>query len=91
MAGPGPEMEVEVPDTVTVDDIVKAVEAPPKMADVASPLPGFEEEQYAPVDSGLVLDSMDIETEVDAPISKDDAKSVSCGCSDGSTVSITRA
>jgi len=27
---------------------------------------------------------------VDVPISKD-AKSVSCGCSDGSTVSITRA
>lgn len=88
MAGPS-SMEVEVPETVTVDDIVNAVEAPPKMADVASPLPGFEEDQYAPVDTGLVLDSMDIETEVDAPISKD-AKSVSCGCSDGSTVSITR-
>lgn len=93
MAGPGPEtssMEVEVPDNVVIDDIVTAVEAPPKMVDVASPLPGFEEDQYAPVDTGLMLDSMDIGTEVDVPISKD-AKSVSCGCSDGSTVSITRA
>lgn len=100
MAGPGPEtssMEVEVPDNVVIDDIVTAAGpspmeemAPPKMADVASPLPGFEEDQYAPVESGLMLDSMDIGTEVDVPISKD-AKSVSCGCSDGSTVSITRA
>lgn len=96
--GPGPEtssMDVEVPDNVVIDDIVTAagpstIEAPPMMADVASPLPGFEEDQYAPVDTGLMLDSMDIGTEVDVPISKG-AKSVSCGCSDGSTVSITRA
>jgi hypothetical protein len=49
-------------------------------------LPGFGEDQFAMIDSGLELGSLDIATEVDQPAAIE--KAVSCQCDDGKTVTI---
>jgi len=83
--GPSPEMiEKEV------------VDVPPAMVDVPEPLPGFAEPQYDMFDSGAEYASLDVAGgEVDKPTTlpvtvgkkSDD---VSCGCTDGSSVTISR-
>jgi len=87
--GPSPQEDV--------DEI--EVEAPPKMVDVPSPLPGFAEDQYSFIDTGLKLGSLDVtesseRMEVDAPaeirsaVPEDGEQGVSCSCTDGRTVTI---
>jgi hypothetical protein len=82
--GPSPEMAEE-----------EVVEAPPAMADVPEPLPGFSEPQYDMFDSGAEYASLDVMGgEVDAPVTLPvtigKSESVSCSCEDGSSVSISR-
>lgn len=56
--------------------------APPKMADMPTAVPGFSEEQFGFLDSGLELGAMDIAEEIDAPVTQ-------CGCDNGQTVTIS--
>jgi hypothetical protein len=77
--GPSPEMVEE-----------EVVEAPPAMADVPEPLPGFSEPQYDMFDSGAEFAPLDVagdEMDAPAPLKK---AAVSCSCEDGSSVSISR-
>lgn len=77
--GPSPEMVEE-----------EVVEAPPAMADVPEPLPGFSEPQYDMFDSGAEFAPLDVaggEADTPAPLKK---AAVSCSCDDGSSVSISR-
>jgi len=83
--GPAPEMaEKEV------------IEAPPAMVDVPEPLPGFAEPQLNMFDSGAEYASLDVAGgEVDKPVSipvtvGNNSGDVSCGCNDGSSVTISR-
>lgn len=82
--GPSPEMAEE-----------EVVEAPPAMADVPEPLPGFSEPQYDMFDSGAEYASLDVmggevDTPVTLPVTIGKSESVSCSCEDGSSVSISR-
>ena len=65
--------------TLNVDASAKA---PPKMVDMQTAVPGFSEEQFGLLDSGLNLGSMDIAEEIDAP-------GTTCGCDNGQTVTIS--
>jgi hypothetical protein len=71
----------------------KVVEAPPPMAEVPEPLPGFSEPQYDMFDSGAQLASLDVfggEIDTPAAIIKEASSDVSCQCSDGSAVTISK-
>lgn len=59
--------------------------APPRMAEVESPLPGMAESPIGLYDTGMVFSPMDINEDVDTPASISFEKSVlNVSCSDGS-------
>ena len=64
----------------------------PKMVDMPTPLPGFSEDQFETFDSGLYLAPMDIMEEADKPMTLKVTvgSQVSCGCDDGSKVTISK-
>ena len=82
--GPSPEMiEKEV------------VDVPPAMVDAPEPLPGFAEPQYDMFDSGAEYASLDVaggevDKPVTIPVTVGKSENVSCGCDDGSSVTISR-
>lgn len=86
---PSPEEPVE---PVEVEGPSPGPSAPPAMVDMPLPLPGMEEEQFAFIDSGLELGSMDLTTETDLPAVGEyetTGEAVTCSCSDGKKVVIT--
>ena len=62
----------------------KEVGPTPRMADMPSPLPGMEEGSFDFHDSGMILGSMDINSDTDQP-----GEAVTCSCSDGRKAVIT--
>jgi hypothetical protein len=81
-------VRIKVKDTIapSPEDEDVGPSAPPPMVEAPTPLPGFGEDQFAMIDSGLELGSLDITTEVDQPAAIE--KDVSCQCDDGKTVTI---
>ena len=76
--GPAPAMEEKGEERVYLNP-------PPSMADAPEPLPGFTEPQLNMFDSGAEYASLDVAGgEVDKPAA------VSCSCTDGSSVSISK-
>ena len=73
-----------------IDDVIGPSAAPPQMVDMPLPLPGMEEEQFAMIDSGQMLEPMDLTEPTDLPPSgstgKDDDEAVTCKCSNGRKV-----
>lgn len=81
-------VRIKVRDTIapSPEDEEVAPSAPPPMVEAPTPLPGFGEDQFAMIDTGLELGSLDIATEVDQPA--EIKRGVSCQCDDGKTVTI---
>ena len=72
------------------DEVIGPSAAPPQMVDMPLPLPGLEEDQFAMIDSGQMLEAMDLTEPTDLPPSgstgKDDDEAVTCKCSNGRKV-----
>lgn len=76
-----PVMEEEDED----EDVSMMPMAPPRMAEVESPLPGMAEAPIGLYDTGMVFSPMDINEDADAPASiKFGAGRLSVSCADGS-------
>ena len=92
---PAPEVEEEEVPMEEVEPVEEPVMeeeevsmmpmAPPRMAEVESPLPGMAESPIGLYDTGMVFSPMDINEDVDTPASISFGKSVlNVSCSDGS-------
>ena len=89
-----PEEEVPMEEVEPVEEPVMEEEdedvsmmpmAPPRMAEVESPLPGMAEAPIGLYDTGMVFSPMDINEDVDAPASiQFGAGRLSVSCADGS-------
>ena len=67
------------------EDVSMMPMAPPRMAEVDSPLPGMAEAPIGLYDTGMVFSPMDINEDVDAPASIEfGAGRLSVSCADGS-------
>lgn len=67
------------------------VEAPPRMADMPSPQPGMAEKGFDLSDSGITFAPLDVNGgEIDMPIPMMKKDDVTCSCTDGSNVVISR-
>ena len=67
------------------DDVSMMPMAPPRMAEVESPLPGMAESPIGLYDTGMIFSPMDINEDVDTPASISFGKGgLNVSCSDGS-------
>ena len=92
MESPSPSIEPKEVEK-KVEEEVEEQKVQPAMVDMPMPLPGMSEEQFATIDSGLELGSMDLTDTTELPIPGSfetigNAETVSCACSNGKTVTI---
>ena len=90
------EVKAELKEEVKAEvkaEVEQSMKAPPAMVNMPEPLPGISEEQFAMIDTGLSLGSLDTtDTTVlpkPAEYKSGNGKSVTCSCEDGKKVVIS--
>ena len=86
------EVKAEVEAEVKAE-VEQTIKAPPAMVDMPEPLPGMAEEQFAMIDTGLSLGSLDTTDNTVLPkpaeYKSGNGKTVTCSCEDGKKVVIS--